>query len=230
MSSGRGPALGTFITDLQARLEQLCRDDLTRLLLAHAERLPAAARASFLAIFPDPDGPEAVRSARQQPDDDLPLRGRDFATRVAAGDYGDPEEGWDGAWHGRYGWADEEPVPGWVADADALFTEAGEVFLTADAQRAREVYDPLLDLFRPGAPERPDAQALEIWSLDVTDIPETLARYLRCVYETTPAQNRPAALSDAWSSLPWSPEPLTLTQVADTRPDPLADLTDFLPA
>ncbi|WP_143448393.1 hypothetical protein [Kineosporia sp. A_224] len=239
MSSGRGLTLGAFVADLRSRLAPLSRDDLTRLLLAHAERLPTSERAAFLAIFPDPTdptdltGPATARPEHREVDDGLPQRVRDFAARVAAGDYDDPEEGWDDGWQGRYGWDDAQPVPAWVADADALFAEASEVFLTADAQHSREVYDLLLDLFRPDPPGLPETLAeitLDIWSLEATDVPEALARYVRCVYETTPAAARANALGVAWSTLPWSPEPLSLAQVTDTRPVPLPDLAGFLPA
>jgi hypothetical protein len=64
------------------------------------------------------------------------------------------------------------------------------------------MHELLLDLFRPVTPGRPDAVAREIWSLDVTDIPDTFARYLRCVYETAPVlSNRwPKRLTVAWDS------------------------------
>lgn len=236
MNSRRGPALGDFVTDLRSRLAPLSRDDLTRLILAHAERLPTPERAAFLEIFPAPTaraGQAAPQFVRRQAADDVLQRVRDFAARVASGDYAEPEDEWDDGWQGRHGWDDEQEVPPWVHDADALFSLASEVFLTADAERAREVYDLLLGLFRPDAPGLPDTLTevtLEPWSLETTDVTEALARHLRCVYETTPAAARASALGAAWSALPWSPEALSLAHIAGTRPDPLPDLADVLPA
>lgn len=236
MSGRRGPALGAFVTDLRSRLAPLSRDDLTRLILTHAERLPTPERAAFLAIFPAPTDP--VAQVAPQPSqthaaDDVLRRVRDFATRVVAGDYEEPEDDWDDGWRGRYGWDDAQEVPAWVPDADALFSQASEVFLTADAAQARRVYDLLLGLFRadaPGLPETRTAVTLDLWSLDTTDVLEALARHLRLVYETTPAATRASALGAAWSALPWSPEPLSVAHIAGTRPDPLPEVADFLPA
>jgi hypothetical protein len=209
-------------------LDGLSRDELVRVLLVHAERLPAGERSAFLGMFPaaGSDLPERAPTA-----DDLVQRVHDFARRVASGEYedGDDEE----AWRGRYGWADEEPSPAWVPDADALFADAAEVFLTGTPEQARAMYGLLLDLFRPYASGEPHEgwpeEALEIWSLEDTDVPETFARYLRCVYETAAAESRVVVVRDAWSSLPWSPAPITLTQVAGARADPLPALEAFLP-
>lgn len=213
-----GPALGEFLTALQDRWRSLSREDLVALLGEHAERLPVRERQAFLDIFPDlAAGPMAPgRSAGVG----LPGRIEAFAARVAAGEFADDEEyRWD-----TFGPSDEEYAP-WVADAEALFAEIGEVFVAGDLVAARAAYELLL---APFGLTDDDGWSLELWRLEVTDVPETLARYVRCVYETTPANQRPQAVHRAFVQVPggWA---LTLADVSTSRVGGLPDLDVFLP-
>lgn len=218
--------LGDLVHRLRARLDALNDGELRQILVRHAERLPAAAREDFLAIFPAPDAPSAS-AADTSGGQALTARVAEFVDRVASGAFNEMDEledEWAG--HGRYGWQDEEPTPSWVPEAEALFTDAGELFLAGRLDEARQAYTSLMDLFTDTG-DRP--WCLEIWHLDQVDVTETLARYLRTVYETSSPDQRAAEMLQAWSVLPWSPRPLTLGQVAGTLPTPLPALGLFLP-
>ena len=213
-----GPALGVFLAALHERTRDLSREDLLAALVGHAERLPVPQRQAFLDIFPDPAAAPTLPLAASSAD---LLAGIDaFAARVAAGEYADDERyRWDG-----YRWADEEAAT-WAPDADALFAAVGEVFLGGDLEAARAAYERLLAPFGVGGG---DGWSLELWELESTEVPETLARYLRCVYETTAADARAAAVHRAWLDLPshWT---LTLAELSGTRREQLPGLGAFLP-
>ena len=213
-----GPALGVFLAALHDRTRDLSREDLLAVLVGHAERLPVPQRRAFLDIFPDPAAAPAPPLAASTAD---LLAGIDaFAARVAAGEYADDEGSrWDG-----YRWADEEAAT-WALDADALFAAVGEVFLAGDLQAARAAYERLLAPFGVGGG---DGWSLELWELESTEVPETLARYLRCIFETTAADARAAAVHRAWLDLPshWT---LTLAELSGTRREQLPGLDAFLP-
>jgi hypothetical protein len=211
--------LGEFLAALSQRWQGLSREELLALLVAHAERLPVRDRQAFLEIFPGPETEPTgrVTSARASLLGDIEA----FAGRVSAGEYADDE----GYYRDRYGWADEEAAA-WVPEADTLLAAIGDVFVVGDLDTAREAYEALLALFGPSAD---DAWQLELWRLEDTDVPEALARYLRCVYETTPADTRPVTFHRAYVDLPWSHTAPTLAEVAGTRREPLPDPDAFLP-
>jgi hypothetical protein len=212
--------LGEFLAALSQRWQGLSREELLAVLVAHAERLPMRDRQAFLEVFPCPGtGPaERVASARASLLDDIEA----FAGRVSAGEYADDE----GYYRDRDGWADEEAAA-WAPEADNLFAAIGDVFVAGELDTAREAYEALLAPFGPSAD---DAWQLELWRLEDTDVPEALARYLRCVYETTPTDARPATFHCAYVDLPWSHSAPTLAEVAGTRREPLPDPDACLPA
>lgn len=216
-SARGGPALGEFLTALQGRLGPLSREDLVAVLGKHAERLPARERQAFLDIFRDPTlaPPDPLKSVGVE----LEARIESFAARVAAGEYAE-DEGyrWDG-----YGWEEEETA--WAPDADALFAEVGEVFVGGDLAAARAAYERLL---APFGLANDDGWSLELWQLESTDVPETLARYVRCVFETTPTAQRVQAVYQVFRDLA-GVRALSLAEVSTTRVDPLPDLGAFVP-
>jgi hypothetical protein len=216
-SARGGPALGEFLTALHDRLRPLSREDLVAVLGKHAERLPARERQAFLDIFRDPT--LAPTDPRKSVGVELEARIESFAARVAAGEYAE-DEGyrWDG-----YGWEEEETA--WAPDADALFAEVGEVFVGGDLAAARAAYERLLAPFGLAGD---DGGSLELWQLDSTDVPETLARYVRCVFETSPTAHRVQAVHQVFRDLA-GVRALTLAEVSTTRVDPLPDLDAFVP-
>ena len=216
-SARGGPALGEFLTALHDRLRPLSREDLVAVLGSHAERLPARERQAFLDIFRAPTAvpTEPGKSAAVE----LEARIESFAARVAAGEYAE-DEGyrWDG-----YGWEEEETA--WAPDADALFAEVGEVFVGGDLVAARAAYERLLATFGLVGD---DGWSLDLWQLESTDVPETLARYVRCVYETTPVAQRVQAVHQVFRDL-GGVRAVTLAEVSTTRVDSLPDLDAFVP-
>ncbi len=214
-SARGGPALGEFLTALHDRLRQLSREDLVAVLGTHAERLPARERQAFLDSFRDPTamptGPGRSVGVG------LVARIESFAARVAAGEYADDEEyRWDG-----YGSAETAE---WVPDAEGLFADVGEVFVAGDLVTARAAYERLLAPFG----QANDGWTLELWQLESTDVPEMLARYVRCVFETTPVAQRVQAVHRVFREHAGG-RALTLADVSTTRVDRLPDLDDFLP-
>ncbi len=220
------PALSEFLAELARRWEGLTLDDLLAVLLDHARRLPARDRQEFLDIFPGSanlpnTSPEVARQ-------ELLDRIGEFADRVAAGEYAGDEEfedysGYSGYSDG-YAWRDDEAAP-WVPEAERLFADIGDVFVTDDLETARTAYERLLATFGLGVGAD---GVLEMWRLESTDVPETLARYLRCVYETTPVAKRPTAVHAAYLCISGR-DGLTLANLSTSRPNPLPDLEAFLP-
>lgn len=213
-----GPALGDFLAALHDRWRVLSREDLLAVLLGRAQRLPVGNRQASLDIFPDPaSGPiEGAGMSKA----DLLADVDAFAARVAVGEYADDDEGY---YRDRLGWVDEE-ASAWIPHAEALFAAVGEVFVAGDLQTARAAYERLLASFDI---EGDDGWSLDLWRLEATDVPETLARYLRCVYETITVGGRAAAVHRAYLELPGYRVP-TLAELSTTRLEPLPDLDGFL--
>ena len=217
-----GPALGEFLTALHDRWRSMSRDELVAVLGTHAERLPVRERQAFLDIFVGPGADAAPTAPGRRVGVDLMARIAAFKARVAAGEYAGDDDGgyhWDG-----YGWADEESAA-WVPDAESLFADIGDVFVAGDLVAARTAYESLLEPFLRGGD---DDWPLELWQLESTDVPEMVARYVRCVYETTPADQRVDAVLRAFLELP-EERALSLAEVSATRVDALPDLDAFLP-
>jgi hypothetical protein len=199
-------------------------ENLTAVLVTHAERLPTHSRQAFLDIFLATPGRPSVLPV---PDGESLLADiAAFADRVAADDFAESDGGYQDRYDRPYGRDDEEPDPAWVSEADDLFAAAGEAFVAGQLALAREAYDRLLTLF--GTSGNFGTEELETWRLETTDVSETLARHLRAVYETTPPQDRATAVHCAYVALPWSPSPPTLHDIAATRQDGLPDLDFFL--
>ena len=224
-----GPALGEFLTALRSRLDALPPQDVAAALVAHAERLPVARRQAFLDIFPEPHGqagaPDTPASDEALLAEALLADIAAFAARAAAGEFTEDDD-WYDRYDRRSDWEDEDGDLSWVEEADALFAAAGEAFVCGQLDLAREAHGRLLDVFGNADGDGP---ILETWRLGTTDVDEALARRLRAVYETTPPQDRAAAVHRALLGLPWCPSPPTLHDVAATREDGLPDLHAFLP-
>jgi hypothetical protein len=225
-----GPALGEFLTALRSRLDALPPEVVAAALIAHAERLPVARRQALLDIFPEPQGRPAGSGGPPQPDAALLAEAlladiAAFAARASAGEFAEDDD-WYDRYDRRNDWEDEDGDLSWVEEADALFAAAGEAFVCGQLDLARDAYGRLLDVFGNA---HGDGPILETWQLGTTDVDEALARHLRAVYETTPPQDRAAAVHRAFLGLPWCPSPPTLHDVAATREDGLPDLHAFLP-
>lgn len=203
-------------------------------LLSHAQELPSAQREAFLHIFTTADIiDEAAEDALGQtspdlrwPVDDDPLLEEidAFVDRVESGAYFEGF-GWDPEIYEERSFGNES----WVWEFDDLFAGAQDAFLQGNPGIARAAYQRLLGAFaldeEVGTFSGPEP-ATEM--LD-TDISEAQARYLRTIYETTPAEERAEALIGDWFNLP-CPADTSLAAVRESRRQDLPDLEDFLSA
>jgi hypothetical protein len=202
--------LAEFVERLDRRLKALPAARLRAILLSHAERLPAGERASFLAIFePLPRRPGA--------DADLLA---DVASVVA-----DPPQFEDQEFDlpdRRYEpWDDDAPEVGWP-ELDALLDRAGDAFQSGQLALARaaykETFGAILDRYEDGTIDL---------QLD-SDLDEAKARYLRALYETLSARERPVALFQALRDLVSVGGRVGLSEVIGARRAPLPDRSRFL--
>jgi len=216
------PGLGEFLDTLEARLRTLGAEGTITALLAHAQRLPATSRQEFLAIFGEPGIPKAA--AR---DDGLLADIDAFAQRARDGEFDASHDGYNDDWYDDYHDDEYRADAEWVQEADALFAAAGQVFLAGHLDQAREAYHRLFTLFRPSHQGGAD---LDTWMLATTDLAEAAARYLRCVYDTTPAPQRGPAVYQAYTALNAGPQPPLLRDIATARRGDLPDLPAFLPS
>lgn len=178
-------SLGSFLAALEARLTELTPEQVKDTLLAHAEHLVPRERAAFLAIF----------SERLRDGDDLanqrPTRcfdpGDRRIYRTAA--FGCVRQwlGWDDEIHDERAFGDES----WVDEMDGLFAAASDAFLEGDLHLAREALASLLKAFELEGETQAFCGSDSPDLMVSTDIGEAKARYLRAVYETTRASERP---------------------------------------
>lgn len=230
----RVPSLQRFLESLERHLRQMPAEDIRGSLLLHAQGLPGSDRDAFLAIFtatgPTGDGVRAGHA--EAPDitwpvdhDPLLVEIDDFVDRVASGGYFEGF-GWDDEVHDQRSFGDES----WVWEFDDLFSGAQEAFLAGELGLARAAYQRLLDAF--ALDEEVGTFCGPEPALDMvgTDISEVQARYLRAVYETTPAAERAAALVEVWFDLPDPRADVSLAAVCESRRQDLPNLEGFLPA
>lgn len=221
--TGRTLALGPFLAALEERLARLDRRELEGLLLSHAEALPSGQRAGFLAVFdqPEANGPTAGDSgvAASLLDD---IDG--LVAEVAAGTYFEGW-GWDGELREERAFGDES----WVWEMDSLFAAAGDAFVAGDLELARDAYGRLLHAFELDSDVGTFCGPVPAPGMVTTDLGEAKARYLRALYETCPAHERPARLLEEVDALLYVGDEPTLRAVAETRREELADLDAFLP-
>lgn len=209
---GRKPlTLAEFAERLDRRLKGLPAARLRSILLSHGERLPAAERASFLAIF-------EASPKRAGGDGDLLA---DVARVVADPPQAEDQE-FDFPERGYGHWDDETgPEVGWP-ELDALLGRAGEAFQHGRLAQACSAYKQLFGAIL----ERNEDGSVDL-QLD-SDLDEAKARYLRALYETVPARQRPAALLEAMRDLAFVGGRVGLAEVVGARREPLPDRNGFL--
>jgi len=228
--AGTRRELGPFLEELERRLRALSAEALRTALLEHAERLPARDREQFLAVFPAgpsqaPRGREPSAAARQDAGRALLGEIDAFVAGLEAGKYYQ-DWGWDDELHEERAWGDES----WADEMDDLFDAAADAFVAGDLELAREAYGRLLRAFLLDGggvgtfcgPQPPQ-------DMVAADVDEAKARYLRALYETTPAEERAEALAEEMEELAWVGGRVGLRQLADARREGLPDLDAFLP-
>src|SRR5439155_1566058 len=172
-----------------------------------------------------PGGPGIPQAAAR--DDGLLADIDAFAQRARDGEFDASHHGYNDDWYDDYHDDEYRADAEWVQEADPLFAAAGQVFLAGHLDQAREAYHRLFTLFRPSHQGGAD---LDTWMLATTDLAEAAARYLRCVYDTTPAPQRGPAVYQAYTALNAGPQPPLLRDIATARRGDLPDLPAFLPS
>ena len=219
--------LASFLDALEARLGELTPEQVNALLLAHAEQLTPREREPFLAIFVEAEfdrrSGDALAGGREP--DPLLAEIDAFVERLRAGSYVDGW-GWDPEIYEERAFGDES----WAEEMDDLFAAANAAFLDGDLQLAREGLGRLLGAFDlegeaqafcgPDSPQR----------MVSVDVGEARSRYLRAVYETTAASERPAALLDAIEDLRFIGGDASLGAIDEARRARMPGLDAFLPA
>lgn len=225
---GEPPSLQRFLSSLGERLRALSADELRAALTVYAAGLPGEQRASFLDSFTPSlgQGNDPGRPDTQWPVDDDPLLADidEFAAAVAAGTYFQGF-GWDDEIRDQRAFGDES----WVFEMDALFDQAQDAFLAGQLGLARAAYARLLQAFRLDEEVGTFCGPTSAVEMVDTDVDEAQARYLRAVYETTPAVDRADVLAEEWFTVPNWHLP-TLASVRESRPGDLPGLETFLPA
>ncbi len=208
--------LGPFLESLERRLDELPAEQLRRVLLEHAARLPSEERAGFLQVFDTP------RTGHDDPDllNDVESFVADIAEGTYAEGYGfDSDEG-------EYRPFGDES---WTIEMDDLLDRAAAAFLAGDATLARDAYRALLESIGRDDAESGFPGAGTPEELISSDIGEAKARYLRSVWESEPLATRARALVEAADSLDYLGDDPSLAMLDATRREPLPDLDLVLP-
>ncbi|MCD4751090.1 MAG: hypothetical protein K8R59_17090 [Thermoanaerobaculales bacterium] len=184
-------ALGPFLGQIAARLEELPHESIKNLLLAHARGLTRSERSAFHNMLLT-DVPVATENIVIEPDGELLDDISSLRQNLSDGSYYDGW-GWDDEIHDERSFGDES----WVDEMDALFDRAAGEFWARNYELACTAYGRLLTIFDMSedggtfSGPRPPEEMVE------SDLDEAAARYLRCLYHTTKPKERVPALSDA---------------------------------
>lgn len=197
-------ALKPYLEAVENRCRKFSYQELCDLLRDMAQEVPPSERACFLArLEPYPSQHEEQRTTVEF-DDELLEKIRelkeDILERQQAIEDGTYYEEYD---EYRGGYYDEEIEV--ISDEQReecanLFAEADHLFLAQELESARRAYRSLLSVF--DAIEDEEAEELAFpYSFSESDIHinwrETRARYARCVYETTPSEERVSQMIQA---------------------------------
>lgn len=228
-------SLQSFLRSLEQRLQDMSPEEVRGSLLLHAQGLPGADRDAFLAIFAPTDPiDEAAQAAQAERspdvtwpvDHDLLLDEIDaFVARIASGGYFEGF-GWDDEVHEERSFGDES----WVWEFDDFMASAQDAFLAGRLSLARAAYQRLLEAFALDEDVGTFCGPEPALDMVDADVPEAQARYLRAIYETTPAEERAAALVEVWFDFLDPGDQVSLAAVRESRRRDLPHLERFLPA
>ena len=179
-----------FIQNLTRRLEGLGHEELKKILLDHAESLPPGERADFLDMFVTRRKPSGKK--KKASDGDYLLREIEaFEKRADDFEYS-TGWGWDDEYGEERAWGDDS----WTGEIDDLFNAIEEFYQAGDYVLAGRAYEKLLDIYF-GGNEEGQFSGYNQDEMMATDIREAVLKYLRCVYMTETAADRPDALFEA---------------------------------
>lgn len=239
-------ALKPYLEKIYRYISDLSKESLIDMILDLAEAVPAGERVAFLdtigSLVPLPADSSQIKTGDiQELCDEIEALKESIQERIESienGSYWDDNDHWDD---------DDEDVEHLTDDQCAelveFFEEAGRFFRQSDFESAKLLYQGLVHLF--------DELGDDIFM----DWPEKLglreerARYCRCVYETTPPENRLTAFAESMHADAGIPQsaficfhpnfseetdsyfdefPL-LQDVVDSHPQEMSDLEKFLP-
>ncbi|MBN2005718.1 MAG: hypothetical protein JXA21_20345, partial [Anaerolineae bacterium] len=183
-------SLKAFWEAVEQRLAASSADELRAVLRVMAQETPPSERQGFLAKFTPPQTtPDA---APRIPQEELLAEIADLAQEIEA-EMEDAEE-----WEERYAWDegyDDEDSLGqyedFIAPLAALFVQTQAAFDYGDFALACAAYQQLFALLQT---EDEYGRGVHLTDLSGINAEETIARYLRAIYETTAPAERPAAL------------------------------------
>ncbi|MFX0095419.1 MAG: hypothetical protein ACFFBD_27030 [Candidatus Hodarchaeota archaeon] len=194
-----------FMNQLRRRLEGYSREELYRIFVEWAKKLPSAERITFLAELVPPE-PYSKRVSTTNRKEILTIV-QDFAEEVKSGLYCRGEEEYydDYGGYGGYEefWDPEDQYfdEAWVEEAKAFFDHALDALRNKDYQLATEIYTILVDLLVNYTDNLPgSAYITEIGKLGIN---EMYSCYLRATYLSSPSDERPAKLLGVTHLLQW---------------------------
>ena len=179
-----------FIENLTIRLEGLSHGELKKILLDHAESLPPGERAAYLDLFVTRR--KTGGKKKKASDGDYLLKEIE-AFEKRADDY-EYSNGW--GWDDDYGEERAQGDDSWIEGIDDLFDAIEEFYQAGNYALAGKAYEKLLDIYF-GGNEEGQFSGYDQDEMMATDIREATLKYLRCVYMTEKAANRPDALFEA---------------------------------
>ena len=218
--------LKAFWETVEQRLAAYSADELCAILRAMAQATSPSGRRAFLSKLEPVEKATTASQVIQQEDlladiDDL---ARELDDAMQSAD----------AWEERYEWGeyyDEEdslgPYEEFVEPFVELFDRAEAAFDYDEISLARAAYQRLFELLRI---EDDYGRGVSVSDLTGVDADETVARYLRAVYETEPPARRPQALCEQMRQATarlFRPRPM-LDDLIQISPRPLPDREQFL--
>jgi hypothetical protein len=87
-------------------------------------------------------------------------------------------------------------LPAWVDDMDVLFARTNDAFLSADYNKAARSYSFLFSALHVAEDIAVEHQLYSAQDIVITDITAAKSRYLRCAFEITAPEERPAEIYD----------------------------------
>ena len=219
--------LKTFFETVEQRLADCSVEELRDILRDMAQQTSPSERQAFLEKLKPPTKMGSL--AQQAPKEDLLAEIEDLAGELE--EAMEDAEGWEEE-HGWYEEYDEEdsvgPYEDFLQPLAGLFDQAQAAFDYGNLSLARDAYRALFEL----CDQQDDyGRGVGIEDLEGVETDEALARYLRAVYETASAEQRPGELFEQMLQVrSWiaGARP-TFEDVIQISPKPLPDLERFWP-
>jgi hypothetical protein len=219
--------LKIFYETVEQRLADCSVEELRHILRAMAQRTSPSERQAFLEKLKPPADLDSL--AQQAPRDDLLAEIENLASELE--EAMEDAEGWEEV-HGWYEEYDEEessgPYEDFLPPLARLFDQAQAAFDYGNLSLASDAYRALFEL----CIQQDDyGRGVSIEDLEGVEKDEAYARYLRAVYETTPANQRAGELFEQMLQVQsWiAGSRPTFEDVIQISPKPLPDLDHFWP-